>query len=259
MENAIDVVDFCKEKFALGAMKEYGDVQMVRRIFWEIPVGAVNRRKKWDCDPVKNCRNLHSFDGFSSKLSTLLQVRELSCFCPACIDDDSVNCQNEEWVGKYRLEMVKGVKPSDVKAEVESIGVGEREVEDGLLAECVQLGEWYACIAHLENTEKVDFYIYQCVQVLHIVKEDFVDEYKVSFKKGERVLKGQWFQPFPGSEVKYVLNDNAAFSYQRPEEVIHIRFALTPVEVQNGSRGRGARMYTLDYDTLEEIFQSMGL
>ncbi|CAM6098651.1 unnamed protein product [Calypogeia fissa] len=33
LENASDVVAFCRDKFAFGVMKEYGDVQMVRRVF----------------------------------------------------------------------------------------------------------------------------------------------------------------------------------------------------------------------------------
>ncbi|CAM6084857.1 unnamed protein product [Calypogeia fissa] len=77
LENAHDVVLFCKSKFALGQEKEYGDVQLVRQLFWEIGLKEVNRKEKWDCDPIKGSRGMHCFDGFSPTLSTLLQVREL--------------------------------------------------------------------------------------------------------------------------------------------------------------------------------------
>lgn len=111
LENASDAVKFCKAKFALGQEKEYGDVQMVRRFFWEIGKTEVNRSKKWDCDPIPGSRALHNFDGFSQRLSTLLQVRELACFCSYCLDDEPAKCENAAWVGKYKLEMIKGFCP----------------------------------------------------------------------------------------------------------------------------------------------------
>lgn len=257
LENAGDVVAFCKEKFEIGQVQEYGDVQLVRRIFWEIPQGAVNRRRKWDCDPIKGCRDLHCFDGFSPQLSTLLQVRELSCFCPSCVDDDPRNCDNEEWAGKYRLEMVKGVLPSDVRAEVQNIGEGEGEVDEGSLAECIKLGDWYACHAHPDNQYGVDFYVYQCEEELEETKEALTDAYGVQFQRGDQALRGRWFQPYPGNKLKFVCNDAAPPSYQHPEEVFHIRFALSPCEVRKGSKGHGPRMYTIDPDTLDAIYESL--
>jgi hypothetical protein len=130
LENAHDVVEFCEKKFSLGQEKEYGDVQLVRRIFWEIKIGAVNRTKKWDCDPIQGSRRLHCFDGFSDKISTLLQVRELCCFCPHCLDDDYAACDSKAWVGHFKLEMIKGVLPADVRQEVIDMGVGEGDGEN---------------------------------------------------------------------------------------------------------------------------------
>ncbi|CAM6086841.1 unnamed protein product [Calypogeia fissa] len=93
LECAHDVVSFCEEKFALGQAKEYGDVQFVRRFFWEIPVGAVNRNKKWDCDTIA--------------------------------DDTPNECKNTLWTGRFKLHMVKGVLPADVRPDVDCMGVGE--------------------------------------------------------------------------------------------------------------------------------------
>ncbi|CAM6102026.1 unnamed protein product [Calypogeia fissa] len=192
LENAHDVVKFCEQKFALGQEKEYGDVQLVRRLFWEIPVGAVDRTKKWDCDPVKGVRSLHCFDGFSNKMSTLLRVRELCCFCPHCLDDDYEACENKAWVGRFKLEMIKGVLPADVRQEVIEMGVGEggNDCEDGSLGSLVQVGEFYAVEAALPNKWNATFYIMQCEEAVHEVKKDFVDGYDQAFRKGDKVVKG---------------------------------------------------------------------
>lgn len=177
LESAHDVVTFCEEKFALGQAKEYGDVQLVRRFFWEIPEGAVNRNKKLDCDSIIGSRSLHCFDGFSSRLSTLLQIKELSCFCPDCIDDNSAQCQHVEWTGCFKLYMVKGVLPADVRPDVEDMGVGQgrKAWAQSSLAELLQVGDFYVVQAKKPNEWNVDFYISQCEQTLHIVKEDFED------------------------------------------------------------------------------------
>lgn len=258
LENAHDVVMFCKDKFAVGQEKEYGDVQLVRRMFWEIPVGAVNRRKKWDYDPIKGSRSLHCFDGFSSRLSTLLQVRELCCFCHHCVDDEPLQCENRLWTGDFQLQNVRGVLPSDVRPEVEEIGMGQGllEWEDGSLAELIQLGEFFAIKAEEGNKWDVEFYILQCEQPLHVVKKSFEDLYGERFEEGDQALRGLWYQPVPGRETKYVLNDNVAKSYAHVASVVHIRFALTPCEVGKG-RSAAARMYTLDADTLAAITGSL--
>lgn len=234
-------------------------MQLVRRLFWEIGAGDVNRRKKWDCDPIKGSRSLHCFDGFSDRLSTLLQVRELCCFCAYCVDDEPTKCENVQWVGQFRLEMVKGILPVDVRPDIENIGVGEggSEGEDELLAELIQLGDFYAVQAEQPNNWNVDFYVLQCEEVLHTVANSFTDGYEVEFEKGDLALKGRWFQPIPGWETKFVYNDTAPSSYTHAKCVVHIRFALTPC-AGRGQKG-GSRMYYLDPNTVAAIAASLNL
>jgi hypothetical protein len=257
LECARDVVQFCEGKFALGQEKEYGDVQLVRRFFWEIPVGIVNRTKKWDCDPISGSRSLHCFDGFSNTLSTLLQVRELCCFCPHCVDDNPSACENVEWTGASKLHMVKGVMPGDVRLDLQAMGVGQggEAWEEGSVAELLQVGDFYAVEAAQPNKWNADFYISQCEKPLHTVERDFVDGYDVAFQKGDLVVKGTWFQPLPGREGRFVCNDLAPSGYNLEKSVVHIRFGLTPCEVAKGGKG-GARVYSLDSDTQAAIYES---
>lgn len=153
--------------------------------------------------------------------------------------------------------MVKGVLQADVRADVENMGQGEGLLDNMSLPECVQLGDFYACRACQPNQDHIDFYIYQCEEVLHTFTKSFTDGYEVQFKAGDMALMGRWFQPYPGSENKFVFNFASPFSYCHPGEVIHIRFGLTPCEVPKGGKGRGARFYKVDYDTLEAIYESL--
>ena len=65
------------------------------------------------------------------------------------------------WTGRFELHMVQGVVRDDVIDEIESVGVGEgAEVEDdGLLADLLEVGDFYAIQALKPNQWKADFYI----------------------------------------------------------------------------------------------------
>jgi hypothetical protein len=157
---------------------------------------------------------LHCFDGFSSRLSTLLQIKELSCFCRDCIDDNPTQCQHIEWTGCFKLYMVKGVLPADVRPDVEDMGVGQggKAWAQSSLAELLQEGNFYAVQAKKPNEWNADFYISQCEQTLHIVKEDFEDAYKEKFKPGDKAVKGRFFEPRPSNcSMRYVFDDANPF------------------------------------------------
>jgi hypothetical protein len=230
---------------------------MVRRMFWEIGVEDVNQRKKWDCDVVKGSRSLHCFDGFNKDFSTLLQVRELACFCVHCVDDKPAKCENIQWAGSFRLEMIKGVLLADVQPDMESMQVGEggSQWEDGTLAELVKLGDFFAVEVEHPNDWSADFYVLQCKEALHAVQDRFTDGYNVEFAQGDLVLKGRWFQPVPQLQGRFVCNDIAPPSFAHAKSIIHIRFAMMPCAVET-NQNVGTRMYSLDSDTIAAITAS---
>jgi hypothetical protein len=122
-------------------------------------------------------------------------VKELCCFCPHCLDDSPDLCNNIMWTGRFKLHMVQGVVRDDVIDEIESMGVGEgAEVEDdGLLADLLKVGDFYAIQALKPYQWKADFYIMQCEKKVHVVQKDFLDGYDVSFREGDKVVQGKWF------------------------------------------------------------------
>lgn len=153
--------------------------------------------------------------------------------------------------------MVKGISPSDVRDELDSMGVGEggSEWEDGSLAQLLALGDFYAVEAEVPNQWDVEFYICQCEEVVHSVGEAFEDGYGVKFAKNDMAVKGRWFQPVPGRTWKYVYNETAPASYSHANSIVHIRFPVSPCE----SNGRGgARTYTIDSETVIGITSSLG-
>ncbi|CAM6127423.1 unnamed protein product [Calypogeia fissa] len=194
LENAHDVVNFCEQKFALGQEKEYGDVLLVRRMFWEIEVGAVNRTKKWDCDPIQGSRRLHCFDGFSDKLSTLLQeVQDMGV-------GEGGNNREEGSLG----ELVQVGEFYAVKAE--------------------QPNKWNTSFYIMQCEESVhevkkDF-VDGCDQAFR--KGDEVVKGRWFQPQPGRV------------QLKFVFHDKAPFGYNSPDSIVWIRFGLTPCEVGNG-------------------------
>jgi hypothetical protein len=226
-------------------------------MFWEIPVGAVNRRKKWDCDTIVGSRSLHTFDGFSPCLSTLLQVRELSCFCHHCVDDEPMLCENRHWVGKFKLKNVRGVLPDDVIPDVVEMGNGKglSVWKDGTLAELIQVGDYFAVKAKSGNNWGVGFYILQCEEPVHIVNKAFTDEYGEVFVAGDRVLKAIWYQPVQNQDFKYVLDDSVSKSYVHAETIVHIRFGMIPCEAGKGA----ARRYSLQPDAWGAIADALSV
>ncbi|CAM6129201.1 unnamed protein product [Calypogeia fissa] len=155
--------------------------------------------------------------------------------------------------------MIKGVLPADVRHEVIEMGVGEggNDCEDGSLGSLVQVGEFYAMKAALPNKWNATFYIMQCEEAVHEVKKDFVDGYDQAFRKEDEVVKGRWFQPQPGRELKFVFNDKSLFGYNHPTSIVWSQFGLTPCEVGKGGK-TGPRVYTLDVDTLAAITDALG-
>ncbi|CAM6102900.1 unnamed protein product [Calypogeia fissa] len=155
--------------------------------------------------------------------------------------------------------MIKGVLPADVRRGVLDMGVGEgrNSREEGLLGELVQVGEFYAVKAEQPNKWNTSFYIMQCEESVHEVKKDFVDGYNQAFRKGDKVVKGRWFQPQPRRvQLKFVFHDKAPFGYNSPDSMVWIRFGITPCEVGKGGNG-GHRVYTLDVDTLAAITDAL--
>ncbi len=52
----------------------------------------MDHKTSWDCNKIDNSWFMHSMAFVSHVNSTLLNVRDLACFCHECMDDNSDFC-----------------------------------------------------------------------------------------------------------------------------------------------------------------------
>lgn len=120
MANADQCVEFLKSRFSHRVLSS-SDISRevpISREFWHIAVGDVNRTREWRCKTIQGSRQFHSIYGCSEIDPTLLLVRDLSCFCALCINQDWRDCEQQTHVADWR---VVRLRPSDVEAVVEQI------------------------------------------------------------------------------------------------------------------------------------------
>ncbi|KAL3683849.1 hypothetical protein R1sor_001871 [Riccia sorocarpa] len=197
LEDAADAVQFLTSKFELDREMAYGHQQNARRFFWEMKVGEVDRSKELDCLPIKGTHSLHCFHGYSRSNPTLLRIKELSCFCAVCVDDEGVRCPAQAYTGKWKLESIHPIKPQDVIAFAEEIGSGVGQGVDwseGSIAELIEVGDFFAVEAEVPNEFNADFWIIQCTKPMYQLEKDHTDDYGCTFYLGDFALKGKWYQ-----------------------------------------------------------------
>ncbi|KAL3681663.1 hypothetical protein R1sor_024619 [Riccia sorocarpa] len=255
LEDVADVVQFLTSKFELDREMAYGHQQNARRFFWEVKVGEVERSKELDCLPIKGTCSLHCFHGYSRSNPTLLRIKELSCFCAVCVDDEGVRCPAQAYIGKWKLESIHAIKPQDVIAFAEKIGSGMGQGvdwSDGSIAELIEVGDFFAVEAEVPNEFNADFWIIQCTKPMYQLEKDHTDDYGCTFYSGDFALKGKWYQQWGRRSTCFVKYDSSPVSVIRALDVIHIKFALQPTGVVGGSPS-----FTLKANTLAEITASL--
>lgn len=117
MQNAADVVAFCKKK----QTEEHAAYPNVRRevirFFHLVKTEEVDRRSSWDCKRIPGSRSMHSISSVSHCDVTLLNMRELACFCPECMDDNHDFCENKIHVQPWTLVRLEPLNINQVSAQ----------------------------------------------------------------------------------------------------------------------------------------------
>ncbi|KAL3676317.1 hypothetical protein R1sor_026265 [Riccia sorocarpa] len=138
------------------------------------------------------------------------QKEHMSQLLPNCEDSNSVRslrtarrvarvkCQNKAYTGKWKLENVHPLKPSDVQAAyAEELGLGLGQAGDwreGSIADLVEVGNFFAVEAETPNEYNVDFWIMQCKKPLYQLEEDHTDDYGNIVYAEDFALKAIWYQ-----------------------------------------------------------------
>ena len=86
--------DFRKKK---RITEQEGKERVKRKYLWLPKEKIVRDREGITMKSIKGTRKLHVAK--QSKSTGFLEIRNLSCFCNACLDENFENCTNKEYVG----------------------------------------------------------------------------------------------------------------------------------------------------------------
>jgi hypothetical protein len=165
---------------------------------------------------VSGSRKLHSVLEFSESDPTLLMVKELSCFCGPCIDEDWSNCEQQSHISEPRVVRLRHVDTYQVRLQIEAnedpknweYGSVDEEIGDLL-----QVGENFAVPAPEGNDEGVEFYVLQCQRAKFMVEEDFVCPWEGDFKRGDYAVAGTYYMKHGRSADLYVFLDTSSMAH----------------------------------------------
>jgi hypothetical protein len=108
LQNAEECVNFLTEKLSTRAYNTYSKQKVaITRKFWHIRESEVIRSTPFACATIPGSKSLHSIFFFSVADPTKLMVRQLSCFCLPCIDENWENCENRDHVKPWRCLKLK--------------------------------------------------------------------------------------------------------------------------------------------------------
>lgn len=196
LRNATDVVDFLTKTMPHGACSSYAKSKQaaldIRRTYWLIKIGDVDRSKAWGCETIQGSQSMHSICGHSRHDGTQLKTTTLSCFCNACIRRQWRSCCNKAYAKKWEhitLEPKLGDEiPSDEAQGDYAMFEGDQDTLRQLLIE----GDNYAVNADQHNDEGVDFYILKCIKPRYKTETILRDSWKNKCSRGTYVITGYY-------------------------------------------------------------------
>jgi hypothetical protein len=97
-----DVVQLLAEKLSCRPESSYsGKRKPLRRFFWHVPDGSVDRASIHACDVIPGCREYQSIMAVNKNCLTNLMIKKLACFCVLCLDSRWPEYKNIRWMGAW--------------------------------------------------------------------------------------------------------------------------------------------------------------
>lgn len=257
LANAEQCVDFLKSKFShrvVGSSDVSSEVP-ISRIFWHIGLGEVDRVNEWKCKTIPGSRQLHSVFGCSLTDPTLLLVRDLSCYCAPCINQDWGSCEQKTHVADWRVVRLRPSNVAAVEEQIESNDDLETWLPGGVddcNSSLVQVGDNFAIPAPEGNNEGVEFYVLQCEKAKFQVAEDFQCPWGEVFQKGDFAVVGTYYQKYGRGSNTYVLLDKSLRAHVHARHIGAVKFPM--ILAPHTVRGDSA-VYKMTAETLEMIQQ----
>jgi hypothetical protein len=218
LANAEQCVEFLHSSFTSRALSSYeqSTTECVRREFWYIKVDDVDKSNNWACRMISGSRKLHLVLGFYESDPTFLMVRELTCFCGPCIDEDWSNCEQRSHVSEPRVVRLRPVDTHQVRLQIETNDDPEDWEYGGVdeeIGDLLRVGENFAVPAPEGNDEGVEFYVLQCQRAKFMVEEDFVCPWEGDFKRGDYAVAGTYYMKHGRSADLYVFLDTSSMAH----------------------------------------------
>jgi hypothetical protein len=116
LQNTAEVTAFLKAETNKFHARNPSTRQHIRKHFWDIEVGAIDRTRLFSCATVAGSRGIHQVCSLTNKDPTIIQFRQLSCSCLACISrTPTYECEQTEHVPPWRLYRLQPQNSRDVR------------------------------------------------------------------------------------------------------------------------------------------------
>ena len=214
----------------------------------------MDRSNLHSCDRLPGSSKLHSVLALDAHDPTKLLVRELSCFCGPCLEENWGLCENELYVKPWRVIKIQPHAPDFSLPPVEldeGEDIWDWEYNDDSMADLVQAGDNFAVPAAPDNDEGVSFYILQCQTPKRILTEDLQCSWGGQFKAGDSVISGTYYQKWGRTNLQnFVYLSNSQVAHVDATIVLACKFQMLPR--QHRVKG-GHRVYSLPDETVDVI------
>ena len=158
-------MEFLQSCFTSRALSLYeqSTIECVQKEFWHIKVDDVDRSNDWACRTICGSQKLHLILGFSESDPILLMMKELTCFCGPCIDEDWSNSEQRSHESELRVVHLRPVDTHQVRLQIEAnddLEDWEYGSVDEEIGNLLRVGENFAVPALENNDEGVEFYVF---------------------------------------------------------------------------------------------------
>ena len=228
LQNASQVVQFLQEESNKFHVGRPGERQRITKFFWEIKEDAISRVDKLEVETIPGSRGMHQCRSLSSKDPTLIQFRQLTCFCVACLDPDAdLPCYQKAHVPNWTLRRICPKSKTTLRVVSEQDwDDSEADLQGNVVGNGIKVGFNIAVKADSEEGET--FWVMLVTQGEHVNAEAFTDHFGNGFVPGESLIQGYWYEQYQIGTRTYLLRDDKPFAYVHSHAVLLSDFSMPP-------------------------------
>lgn len=230
LHTAEDVVNFLQADMNRPHLAYPAARRQIDRNFHLVGAKEVPRDKPLACQTVSGTRSMHSIRSVNHTNNVLLEVRDFSCFCSACVRHGTGVCIAALHAEPWRLVTLQPIVSGDAMQEVEDSELDwSVEPDENVLAAGCAVGDHFAIIADTENPDDggAEFYILICTKPMYIFQGDSIrDAWNTLVDHGDEVLEGLYYRQQGRNDNSYVLLRDQGVAYVFSHHVVATKFSM---------------------------------